>query len=127
MTSRSELPVLKITSNSRASLPSNGHTVQPALRKQTQISSVYTQLSSVKPTGLPRNPNACKTVRTTHIGNISTNGYTAKAPLFNGNSRASYKSSPELRSSVRTSCVGQSVASPHFLAKPTLTNGHAKH
>lgn len=86
----------------------------PAFRKQTQISSVYTQLSSIKPTGLPKHANACKTVRTTHIGN----SYPAtKGPRTISN----HKSSPELRT-VRTTCVGQSTA-PSLAATP-LTNGH---
>lgn len=136
--SRSELPVLKITSTIATRSPSylqstlssanhqNGTTA--AFRKQQQISSVYTQLSSIKPTTNgnnylppptpsslqpPKSVNSCKTVKTTHIGNI---GSTASRICI-----ANHKSSPELRtnSSVRTTCVGQSVAK---------TNGHiARH
>ena len=60
--------------------PQNGNsrqiptiTVKPSLSKsKTQISSVYTKLSSIKPTSTNRNssiPNYLKPVKTTQIGN----------------------------------------------------------
>lgn len=120
--SRSELPVpvLKI---SRPLPPSSipqqhQHTVviqqhSPAsFIKQTQVSSIYTKLSSIKPTTTTSNNNKLnsnsshKTVRTTQIGNVMpskivvnaantkilTNGTYANGKLSN------HKSSPELRS-----------------------------
>lgn len=90
----------------------------PSNRKQTQISSIYTQLSSVKPLPVSanisqkryltnngvQNKNGHKTVRTTQIGNIQSVNKNVNHPHNNnensGNRIVNHKSSPELRSFV---------------------------
>lgn len=123
--SRSELPV-PVLKLSRPLPPSSipqqhQHTVviqqqSPAFLKQTQVSSIYTKLSSIKPTSTTLNNNnrllnshsqSHKTVRTTQIGNVMPSKTVVNAAnskiLMNGNGIANgklsnHKSSPELRS-----------------------------
>lgn len=110
------MPVLKLSRPSNIpQQQQHQHTVvvqqqhSPAFLKQTQVSSIYTKLSSIKPTTTTinkfnSNSSSHKTVRTTQIGNVmpsknSANVTTANKTL-NGTSNkmlSNHKSSPELR------------------------------
>uniref|UniRef100_A0A336LMU9 CSON015058 protein n=1 Tax=Culicoides sonorensis TaxID=179676 RepID=A0A336LMU9_CULSO len=129
VSSRSELPVpvLKLTrpssnnTNNNPQQHQNTIVVQqqtPAFLKQTQVSSIYTKLSSIKPTttnSLNNNNNnhtnklnSYKTVRTTQIGNVMPSKIAANVANHNLNHNnnnkltlngklSNHKSSPELR------------------------------
>ncbi|XP_063702961.1 uncharacterized protein LOC134832758 isoform X2 [Culicoides brevitarsis] len=122
LSSRSELPVpvLKVTKPSNIPQHQQQHTVviqqqqqSPAFLKQTQVSSIYTKLSSIKPTTTLNAANRQmltqtsqsphKTVRTTQIGNVMPSKTAVNAAnskiYMNGMGKllANHKSSPELR------------------------------
>lgn len=99
----------------------------PVFRKQTQISSIYTQLSSIKPAsnGLPR---PVKTVRTTEIGNVALPPKTS-ATNNNHITIVNHRSTPELRnirsttsSTVNNNNVNQ--AGNKIQTGTSLTNGY---
>lgn len=141
--SRSELPVpvLKLSrplAQHPSSIPQqHQHTVviqqqSPAFLKQTQVSSIYTKLSSIKPTNTVPNNNRLnlnshnsqshKTVRTTQIGNVMPSKVVVNAAntkiLMNGHGNlpngklSNHKSSPELRSINGTRMNGVSLHQP---------------
>lgn len=127
--SRSELPVFKISATARSTSASNQ---LPVFRKQTQISSIYTQLSSIKPAnGLPR---PVKTVKTTQIGNVASLPPKPPSPAGANNNHitiVNHRSSPELRN-IRTTALSapqQKIATGNLNAPQQqqtngFTNGH---